>query len=319
METNYTDTAASPHIAIMFLRTFAITVCTCLVIGGNIISIIVLRRLKTLPDVTKIFLLSLALVDLFTGMFNTIFSIIPSITLSWPYGDAMCKAISLSSSMFYGISLFSLLAISVDRYIAISKPLHYPLVATRQRAICVVISTWFVTFVIAVASLFYKEGQFAYNPNFCNCIIQWGDPDFKSWNLTVMFAFILIPSTGMLLLYTRLFFVSRAHVRRISDTLKSHPGTGISRNDLKALKTMFIITGAFNIAWLPFLIAHSYMTITGKHINNTLEFFIIYLLILNSWWNVVIYTVTNRTYRQAVGGIFKSLFPCYFKNRAQAT
>ncbi|XP_033103254.1 histamine H2 receptor-like [Anneissia japonica] len=299
----------SPHVLIIALRTLFLILCAFLTIGGNILSILVLNRLKSMSEVPKIFLLSLAFTDLCMGLLNDLFSIIPGITSSWPYGDAFCKVIGISGSIFCGVSLLSLMSVSVDRYIAISKPLHYIQLVTRPRALCVVTTIWISTCILVTLSSILKgDGSVIYNPRLCTCMVAWGDTEFKTFNLITLFAFIMVPAIGMLLLYIRLFFISRRHIRKITEVSTGNPPV-ISRHERKAIKTLFIVTGAFNVAWLPFLIAHSYLAISGKVIDDRLLFFVLWLAISNSWWNVLIYSVTNRAYRNTASAFLISLLP----------
>ncbi|XP_071948485.1 octopamine receptor beta-1R-like [Antedon mediterranea] len=320
MDTNSTQNADdSTHILIIFLRTMFLIFCAFMTISGNILSIVVLYRLRSVSEVTKIFLLSLAFADLFVGLLNDLFSIIPGIISSWPYGDGLCMVIGLSGSIFCGVSLLSLLSVSVDRYIAISKPLHYILLVTKKRALFAVAFIWIFTFILVTLSSILKGKQSVfYNPNLCTCMVAWGDVKFKTFNIITLFAFIMVPGLLMILLYIRLFFISRKHIRKIEElTVSSNNGIPIvSKKEWKAIKTLFIVTGAFNIAWLPFLIVHSYMAITNNTVNDGALFFILWLALSNSWWNSLIYSATNRAYRKCALQVMKSMLPCY-KNDVQ--
>lgn len=74
-----------------------------------------------------------------------------------------------------------------------------------------------------------------------------------------------------------------------------------SRKNFKALRTLIIIIGAFYIAWLPFIIEHITKASQGnlKHIQEWLEITIYMVAVTNSFWNPIIYVITNRTFRVA--------------------
>ncbi|XP_071951790.1 histamine H2 receptor-like [Antedon mediterranea] len=282
-------------------------------ISGNILNIVVLYRLRSVSEVAKIFLLSLTFADLFLGLLN-LFSIIPAIISSWPYGGGLCMAIGLSGSIFCGVSLLSLLSVSIDRYIAISNPLHYILLVTKKRALFAVTSIWIFTFILVTLASILEGKQFViYKRDLCTCIVAFGDLQFKIFIIITLFAFIMVPGLLMILLYIRLFFISRKHIRQITElTVSSNNGIPIvSKKEWKAIKTLFIVTGAFNIAWLPFLIVHSYMAITNNTVNDGALFFILWLALSNSWWNSLIYSATNHAYRKNALQVMKSMLPCY--------
>lgn len=49
-------------------------------------------------------------------------------------------------------SIYNLVAISIDRYIAIIKPLNYPMLITKFRARCIVAAVWIGSFIICSPS-----------------------------------------------------------------------------------------------------------------------------------------------------------------------
>ena len=67
---------------------------------------------------------------------------ISSVADKWIFGD-MFGNFSAGARIFFNIgALLSLLAVTVDRYIAIAYPLRYRDIVTQPRSICTVVGIW---------------------------------------------------------------------------------------------------------------------------------------------------------------------------------
>ena len=116
-------------------------VCLLLSIGiitGNILIITVASSRKRVFQsiLASRLITALAAVDLVIGVFFS-FSV-PNVFLQrWIYGDTLCTLTADSSSAVF-IAEFQIIAlISLERYIAICRPLHYHLILTRGKCIAI--------------------------------------------------------------------------------------------------------------------------------------------------------------------------------------
>ncbi|XP_059173771.1 adenosine receptor A2b-like, partial [Physella acuta] len=97
----------------------------------------------------NIFLLSLAVFDFLVGLIATpliLLSRLPDVNEYMTSRKQLCLLKMASSSFSIGGSLYSLLIISVDRYLAIMFPLKYKKWVTAERAYKVVFFIWFYIF-----------------------------------------------------------------------------------------------------------------------------------------------------------------------------
>lgn len=74
------------------------------------------RNLRTVPNT---YIISLALGDLLVLFFAVPFVSVIYISDSWPFGDAMCKLTEFMRDVSIGVTVFTLMALSADRYLAI--------------------------------------------------------------------------------------------------------------------------------------------------------------------------------------------------------
>lgn len=63
--------------------------------------------------------------DLFVGLLNVLTDIVWRITVSWRAGNAACKAIKFSQACVTYASTYVLVALSIDRYDAITHPMNF--------------------------------------------------------------------------------------------------------------------------------------------------------------------------------------------------
>ena len=71
------------------------------------------------------YIISLAVGDLLVLLFGLPFSSIIFISDSWPFGIVMCKVSEFMKDLSVGVTVFTLTALSADRYWAIVCPLAY--------------------------------------------------------------------------------------------------------------------------------------------------------------------------------------------------
>ncbi|KAG8189385.1 hypothetical protein JTE90_021887 [Oedothorax gibbosus] len=101
---------------------FAVVFFVGLLGNGTLVLIFVRNRfMRSIPNT---YIMSLAI-----GDFLVIVGTVPFISLiytfdSWPYGTFMCKLSEFLKDLSSGVTVFTLTLLSIDRYIAIVKPLH---------------------------------------------------------------------------------------------------------------------------------------------------------------------------------------------------
>lgn len=81
-------------------------------------------------EVINYYLLSLAAADLLCGALVVPLSAYPALTGRWPYGDVLCRLIGYLEVTLWAVSVYTFMWISVDRYLAVRKPLRYETVSS---------------------------------------------------------------------------------------------------------------------------------------------------------------------------------------------
>lgn len=114
-----------------------------LTISGNVMVCLAVCRSRRLRRVANGFVVSLAVTDLLLGLLVLPFSATVELRSgNWSLGGALCNIYISMDVLLCTSSILTMLAISVDRYLAISAPLTYPQRVTRVRVAMVLISIW---------------------------------------------------------------------------------------------------------------------------------------------------------------------------------
>ena len=129
---------------------------------GNALILIALRKESSLHPPSKLLLRCLATTDLCVGLiteplFVTVW--MSMVNEHWNicvYVDAVGFR---TSFILTGVSLWTMTATSVDRLLAIQKPLHYPSIVTIPRVTRVVVAVWIFCVVLASAQFLHERIQ----------------------------------------------------------------------------------------------------------------------------------------------------------------
>ena len=122
----------------------------------NVVTIYALRKTSALSNTLKALLLNLAVADLGIGLLGQPLEVVYlREKLRWNQAStATDRASAVVLSVFYISSLFGIMAISANRFIAIQMPLRYEDLVTHRRVVTVVITIWLFSALISPCSVF---------------------------------------------------------------------------------------------------------------------------------------------------------------------
>ncbi|XP_026499431.1 octopamine receptor Oamb [Vanessa tameamea] len=124
-----------------------------LVIAGNCLVIAAVLCSSKLRSVTNLFIVSLAVADLLVGVAVLPFSATREVFKIWIFGDVWCSVWLAVDVWMCTASILNLCAISLDRYVAVTRPVSYPSIMSRKRAKVLIAGLWVLSFVICFPPL----------------------------------------------------------------------------------------------------------------------------------------------------------------------
>ncbi|TGZ32641.1 Uncharacterized protein DBV15_09081, partial [Temnothorax longispinosus] len=124
-----------------------------MVVVGNVLVILAVYCTSKLRNVTNIFIVSLAVADLLVGVAVLPFSATWEVYKVWIYGNIWCSMWLAVDVWMCTASILNLCAISLDRYLAVTRPVSYPQLMSTKRARLLVATVWVSSFVICFPPL----------------------------------------------------------------------------------------------------------------------------------------------------------------------
>ncbi|XP_038148218.1 histamine H2 receptor-like [Cyprinodon tularosa] len=293
-----------------------------LTIGGNVLVCLAVGLRRRLWRTANCFVVSLAVADLLLGVL-----VLPlSATLElrsrkWPFGGTLCNIYISMDVMLCTCSILTLLAISVNRYLAISSPLSHSQRITPRRVTFTIISIWVLSLTFAFMPIHLGWNTADYRVQ--NLDWEFGDEGTDKglycqfeWNnnyvLIYAFGSFYLPLLVMCGMYFCIFRVAREQVRRIRATTPSfaRSATAAIAREHKATVTLAAVLGAFIICWFPYFTYFTWMGVKEKtNPPNMLHSIVLWLGYLNSTLNPILYPAFNRDFRQAYGELLRCRRP----------
>ena len=264
----------------------------------NPVCLMVLRHVRGIQETTKLFMMSLTLSDLCTGIIFGIPNLYYFIFTSWIVSGSFCKILPFIQTALITINALSMVLLTIDRFLAIAYPLHYPRLMTLTRSKVMITLVWSLPIILysALYCLPSSHPKMVKEKHAILCV--------RHRLIQNIFPSIAGVSLGtILILYAHILKVARRQARLIAahnvigniEGRQNIPGP-IST---KSATTVIIITGTACLCWIPLIITASLLlgNITGPTgiylIANT-------LFSSNCWLNCIIYYWRNREFRQTL-------------------
>ncbi|XP_065581716.1 cholecystokinin receptor type A-like isoform X2 [Artemia franciscana] len=165
-----------------------------LAVIGNTLVIVTLSRNRRMRTVTNIFLLNLAIADLLLGVFCMPFTLVGQALQNFIFGQLMCNLIPFFQASAVSSSVWTLVAISLERYFAICKPLRSRSWQTKSHAYKSIVAIWFGSFLFCLPIGLLAELQPISETGRHKCREVW--PSLlaeKSYNLLLIVLFLVLP------------------------------------------------------------------------------------------------------------------------------
>ncbi|XP_037950768.1 tachykinin-like peptides receptor 86C [Teleopsis dalmanni] len=284
-------------------------------IAGNCIVLWIVTGHRSMRTVTNYFLLNLSIADLLMSALNCIFNFIFMLNSDWPFGSIYCTINNFMANVTVSTSVFTLVAISFDRYIAIVHPLKRRTSRRKVRFILVLI--WVLSCVLAAPCLMYSSiltKRYYNGKSRTVCFMMWPDGRYPTsmadyvYNIIILVLTYGIPMIVMLICYFlmgRVLWGSRSIGENTDRQIES------MKSKRKVVRMFIAIVSIFAICWLPYHMFfiysyHNNQLTTTKYVQHMyLGFY--WLAMSNAMVNPIIYYWMNKRFRM----YFQKIICCY--------
>ncbi|XP_065341282.1 protein trapped in endoderm-1 [Cloeon dipterum] len=275
-------------------------------VAGNLVTVVaLLRSSKLRQHATTAFVVSLCFSDLLFCAINLPMTAARFWHRGWVFGDTLCR---LFPFFFYGnvaVSLLSMVAITINRYILIACNGMYDLFYSRWCIVLQIVFAWAFSFSIMVPPLVDAWGTLGYHAPTFSCTILRKDGGSPKKFLFV-FGFLL-PCVVIILSYGCIYSKVKCSRKKLqahnpickeqrAKKVPSQQQSQQKRDDIRLTRMMLTIFCCFLLCFLPLMIVNVADDAIRKPILHMLASILAWA---SSVINPFIYAVSNRQYRQA--------------------
>ena len=137
----------------MIVTSIALGTINLVVLIGNSLVVVAVIKYRKLRTITNVYIVSLACADMMLGILVLPFSASYDVLHFWPFGESFCSIWLAVDVLLCTASILNLCAISLDRYLAVSRPIRYPSIMSRRRGKVIVCFVWILSLIISLPPL----------------------------------------------------------------------------------------------------------------------------------------------------------------------
>lgn len=263
---------------------------------GNVFTFVIFvssRRLR--QSYMNVFLLSLAVADIMMAVFGVPFAVV---CIDFCTSSNYCWLMAGLKDIALGGTLFSLAAISVDRYLAVIRPLRYQRDMTKKRVTIILLAIWSLSCTVAFIPNSWLHTKTA----------------DEAWKIETIyysiltFVFALLPIFAIIGMNVKIIQAIRKQIRRIREAKRSRPASEDTNQEnmlerkraRRGTIACVLVVFIFLLSWLP-LAFTNFSTVFGRPdlVTTTLNEVAWLLLFFQSSANPFIYSFFRSEFRQA--------------------
>ncbi|KRF98843.1 uncharacterized protein Dwil_GK16340, isoform C [Drosophila willistoni] len=186
-----------------------------LTLFGNILVILSVCRERSLQTVTNYFIVSLAIADLLVAVVVMPFAVYFLVNGAWALPNVVCDFYIAMDVICSTSSIFNLVAISIDRYIAVTQPIKYAKHKNSRRVCLTILLVWAISAAIGSPIVLGLNNTPNREPDVC----AFYNADFILYSSLSSF---YIPCIIMVFLYWNIFKALRSRARKQRAARKPH-------------------------------------------------------------------------------------------------
>lgn len=281
---------------------------------GNGLVVLAVFMFSRLRRVSNFFIVSLAISDLLVALMTLPLRIDQAThNNNWCLPATVCVFWASTDNIWSAASILNLAIISIDRFLAITKPFVYQEKMTKKVCIILIAVVWCYACTWGFLSLI----NWTTWDNSLNWIIKspgTGETncgkDDKVYYTSVFVCAFVLPLLIIIITYISIFKVALQQSKNMEAHDPSKRGHKRGVRELKATKTIAIVIGAFVVCWFPFFIIVLISLWCGpKCFSSFVKYpafslairipFVYVLPVFNSTMNPIIYGLYNKEFKEA--------------------
>uniref|UniRef100_A0A3P8RNK1 Opsin 4xb n=1 Tax=Amphiprion percula TaxID=161767 RepID=A0A3P8RNK1_AMPPE len=227
-------------------------------ITGNVLVMFAIYSNKKLRNLPNYFIMNLAASDFLMAFTQSPIFFINCLYKEWVFGEMGCKMYAFCGALFGIASMINLLAISIDRYLVITKPLQTIHWSSKRRTSLAILMVWLYSLAWSLAPLI---GWSSYIPEGLMTSCTWDYVTYTTANRSytmMLCCFVFFIPLGIIFYCYLLMFLSIRKTSREVERL----GTQVRKSTLiqqksirsewKLAKIAFVVIVVYVLSWSPY-------------------------------------------------------------------
>ncbi|XP_033617640.1 melanopsin [Fukomys damarensis] len=272
---------------------------------GNLTVIYTFCRSRGLQTPANMFIINLAVSDFLMCFTQAPVFFTSSLYKRWLFGEAGCEFYAFCGALFGITSMITLMAIALDRYLVITRPLVTIGLASKRQAALVLLGIWLYALAWSLPPFF---GWSAYVPEGLLTSCSWDyvtfTPSVRSYTMLLFCFVFFLPLLIIIYCYVFIFRAIR-ETGRAFETCAESPWQRRQRQQLrsewKMAKIALLVILLFVLSWAPYstvaLVAFAgYAHVLTPYMNSVPAV----IAKASAIHNPIIYAITHPKYRMAI-------------------
>ncbi|KAK9522825.1 hypothetical protein VZT92_019267 [Zoarces viviparus] len=227
-------------------------------ITGNALVMFAVYSNKKLRNLPNYFIMNLAVSDFLMAFTQSPIFFINCLYKEWVFGEMGCKMYAFCGALFGIASMMNLLAISIDRYLVITKPLRTIHWGSKRRTTLAILMVWLYSLAWSLAPL---VGWSSYIPEGLMTSCTWDYVTYTSANRSytmMLCCFVFFIPLGIILYcYLFMFLAIRKTTREIERLgTQVRKSTLIKQKSMKSewklAKIASVVIAVYVLSWSPY-------------------------------------------------------------------
>ncbi|XP_040920486.1 neuromedin-B receptor [Toxotes jaculatrix] len=277
------DDGETVHFAVRCVMTSVYILIITVGLLGNITLVKIFITNSAMRSVPNIFISSLAAGDLLLLVTCVPVDAFRYFSEEWVFGEAACKLIPVIQLTSVGVSVFTLTALSADRYKAIVNPMDIQTSSAVFWTCLKAVSIWLLSVLLAVPEAIFSQvvSMQGHNTNitFVNCVPYPLSNQMhpKIHSVMIFLVYFLIPLAIISVYY---YHIARTLIKSAHDM----PGE-VSEHTKRQMETrkrlakiVLVFVGLFALCWFPNHVLYMYRSFHYHQMDLSLAHLVITLL-----------------------------------------
>nr|QRN45461.1 allatostatin-A receptor [Carausius morosus] len=265
---------------------------------GNALVVIVVSVNQQMRSTTNLLIINLALADLLFIVFCVPFTATDYMLPYWPFGDVWCKIVQYLIVVTAYASVYTLVLMSLDRFLAVVHPIASISVRTERNAVTAIGVTW-VVILLSSVPVYLSHGVTNYiylssEHTACVFLDDYNKPVFQILFFATSYVIPLALICGLYLcMLMRLW-------RGVAPG--GHVSAESRRGRKRVTRMVVVVVAIFAVCWFPIQMILVLKSVDRYEITNTsvmVQIVSHVLAYMNSCVNPILYAFLSENFRKA--------------------